>query len=89
MNIKPLLSSLIFISIAVASESALAECKTVMGGCVPAEGMVDLPSHMKSQIANRVVRPKTTIAASPAKASINTNNKKTDNATLALANNTK
>ena len=85
MNIKSLLSSLVFISVATASQATLAECKTVMGGCVPAESMVDVPTHMKSQIVNKVSHQQ---AAAPAKTS-SASNKKAGNTTVALASNTK
>ena len=37
-----------------------AECASVgmMGGCLPSEGMVDVPNHMKAQTANRSSQPK-------------------------------
>ena len=91
MNIKSLLSSLVLISVTIASETAFAECKTVMGGCLPAESIADVPTHMKSQIVNKVVYQKAATTAAPIKTSsnINANNKKTSNTTLALANNTK
>ncbi len=85
LNIKSLLSNLVLISATIASQAALAECKTVMGGCVPAENLADLPSHMKSQIVNKVTRQP---AATPVKAS-GANNNKTGVSTLALANSTK
>ena len=87
MKVNALLSSLVLISAAMASQIAQAECKTVIGGCVPPESMVDVPTHMKSQIVNKVTRQQTALAATPSKISgnINANNKKTGNANLELA----
>ena len=64
---------------------AFAECNTVgmMGGCVPAAGMVDVPSHMKSQIVNKVTQQKATKSAT--KVNATNASKKAGNTNVALA----
>ena len=66
-------------------QAAFAECNTVgmMGGCVPAAGMVDVPSHMKSQIVNKVTQQKATTSAT--KVNATTASKKAGNTNIALA----
>lgn len=65
MKVTTFLNKLVFIGAMTLAQAAFAECASVgmMGGCVPAAGMVDVPTHMKSQIVNRVVPQKTTPAA--------------------------
>jgi hypothetical protein len=62
LKVTTFLNNLVFIGAMTLAQAAFAECASVgmMGGCVPAAGMVDVPTHMKSQIVNRVVSQKTT-----------------------------
>lgn len=78
MKLSTLFSAAVFVSATMLSQAAFAECKTAMGGCLPAEGISDVPSHMRSQIANRVERPKAPVAQTAT-------NKKAANANVALA----
>ena len=65
MKVTTFVKNLVFIGAMTLAQTAFAECASVgmMGGCVPAAGMVDVPTHMKSQIVNRVVPQKTSPAA--------------------------
>lgn len=68
------------------SQTAFADCASVgmMGGCVPGGGMVEVPSHMKSQIVNRVTTQKTN-AAAQAKTASHQTSKKSTNANITVA----
>ena len=65
MKVTTFLNKLVFIGAMILTQAAFAEYALVgmMGGYVPAAGMVDVPTHMKSQIVNRIVSQKTTPAA--------------------------
>jgi hypothetical protein len=86
LKVNKLLSSLGVVFATMFIQVAFAECNTVgmMGGCVPAAGMVDVPSHMKSQIVNKVTQQKATTLA--AKVNATTASKKAGNTNIAIAN---
>lgn|GEM_PF-5859274 len=60
MKVFTFFYKVVFTGTIMLTQTAFAECTSVgmMGGCIPAAGMVDVPAHMKSQIPNRVVSQK-------------------------------
>jgi hypothetical protein len=89
LKVSKLLSNLVFVCATMLTQIAFAECNAVgmMGGCVPAAGMVDVPTHMKSQIVNKVPQQKAT--APTTKVNTTTVSKKTGNTNIALAGSAK
>jgi hypothetical protein len=87
LKVANLISKLVFIGAMLLTQSAFADCAKVgmMGGCLPGAGMVDVPTHMKSQIVNRVNTQKTATPANQGKASQVSANKKAGNANIAIA----
>ncbi len=88
MKVSKLLSNFGLICAAMLTQVAFAECNTVgmMGGCVPAAGMVDVPTHMKSQITNRVIPQKTSKPV--AQTNTTSASKKSGNTNIAIASST-